>query len=101
MKLSNEQRARAVGMLKAGVNQAVVARAFGVHRSTISRLQSKFRETNTVADPPRAGRPRVTTLRQDRTNYVKCTCETALRQQHELHQRFLGVTDQWLAGIQY
>jgi len=67
MKLSNEQRARAVGMLEAGVNQAVVAREFGVHRSTISRLQSKFRETNTVADPPRAGRPRVTTLRQDRT----------------------------------
>jgi len=48
MKLSNEQRARAVGMLEAGVNQAVVAREFGVHRSTISRLQSRFRETNTV-----------------------------------------------------
>jgi len=67
MKLANEQRARAVGMLEAGVNQAVVAREFGVHRSTISRLQSKFRETNTVADRPGAGRPRVTTLRQDRT----------------------------------
>jgi len=26
MKLSNEQRARALGMLEAGVNQAVVAR---------------------------------------------------------------------------
>jgi len=39
MKLSNEQRARAVGILKAGVNQAVVAREFGVHRSTISCLQ--------------------------------------------------------------
>jgi len=48
MKLSNEQHARAVGMLEAGVYQAVVARDFGVHRSTISRLQSKFRETNTV-----------------------------------------------------
>jgi len=54
-------------MLEAGVNQAVVAREFGVHRSTVSCLQSKFRETNTVADRPRAGRPRVTTLRQDRT----------------------------------
>jgi len=30
MKFSNEQRARAVGMLEAGVNQAVVAREFGV-----------------------------------------------------------------------
>jgi len=54
-------------MLEAGGNQAVVARESGVHRSTISRLQSKFRDTNTVADRPRAGRPRVTTLRQDRT----------------------------------
>jgi len=49
-------------MLEAGVNQAVVAREFGVHRSTISRLQSKFRKTNTVADRPRAGRPRVNHL---------------------------------------
>jgi len=56
------KRARAVGMLEAGVNQAVVAREFGVHKSTISRLQSKFRETNTVADRPRAGRTCVTTL---------------------------------------
>jgi len=71
-------------MLEAGVNQAVVARAFGVHRSTISRLQSKFPETNTVADCPRAGRPRVTTLRQDRTirlvhlqNHLKTATRTA------------------------
>jgi len=67
MKLSNEQCERAVGMLKAGVNQTVVAREIGVHRSPISRLQSKFRKTNKKADRPRAGRPRVTTLRQDRT----------------------------------
>jgi len=71
-------------MLEAGVNQAVVAREFGVHMSTVSRLQSKFRETNTVADRPRAGRPRVTTLRQDRTirlmhlqNHLKTATRTA------------------------
>ena len=39
MKLLNEQRTRAVGMLEAGVNQAVVAREFGVHRSTISHCR--------------------------------------------------------------
>jgi len=84
MKLSNEQRTRAVEMLEAGVNQAVIAREFGVHRSTKCRLQSKFRETNTVADRPRAGRPRVTTLRQDRTirlmhlrNRLKTATQTA------------------------
>jgi len=71
-------------MLEAGVNQTVVAREFGVHRSTISRLQSKFRKTNTVADRPRAGRPPVTNLRQDRTirlihlqNHLKTATRTA------------------------
>jgi len=90
MKLSNEQRAHAVGMLEAGVNQAVVAREFGVHRSTISRLQSKFRETNTVADRPRAGRPRVTTLRQDRTirlMHLRNRLKTATRTASEIPGR--------------
>jgi len=67
MKLSNEKRACAVGMLEAGFYQAVVARVFGVHRLTRSRLQSKFRDTNTVAGRPCARRPFVTALRQDRT----------------------------------
>ena len=66
IRLSNEQRARAMGMLDAGVDKTVVARQFGVHRSTISRLAEKFRQTNTVNDRPRAGHPHVTTLRQDR-----------------------------------
>jgi len=90
MKLSNEQRARAVGMLEAGVNQAVVAREFDVHMSTISRLQSKFRETNTVADRPRAGRPRFTTLRQDRTirlMYLRNCLKTATRTASEIPRR--------------
>jgi len=106
MKLSNEQRARAVGMLEADVNQAVVARKFVVHRSTISRLKSKFRETNTVADRPRAGRPRVTTLLQDRTirllhlwNRLKAATRTASEipgcnrpvvSQHTVLRRLIG-----------
>ena len=60
MRLSNEQRARALGMLEAGTNQTVVAVTFGLHKSTISRLLQRYRTT-------RSGRPRVTTLRQDRT----------------------------------
>ena len=90
MKLSNEQRARAVGMLEAGVNQAVVAWEFGVHRSTISRLQSKFLETTAVADCPRAGRPRVTTLRQDRTirlMHLRNCLQTAKRTAAEIPGR--------------
>jgi len=90
VKLSNEQRARAVGMLETGVNQAGVARDFGVHRSTIRRLQSKFRETNTVADRPRARRPRVTTLRHDRTirlMHLRNRLKTASRTASEIPGR--------------
>jgi len=90
MKLSNEQHAHAVGMLEAVVNPAVVAREFGVHRSTVSRLQSKFRETNTVADRPRAGQPRVTTLRQDRTirlMHLRNRLKTASRTASEISGR--------------
>ena len=67
MRPSIEQRARAIGMVQAGADQNVVARHLGVHKSTISRLVQKFRQTNTVNDRPRSGRPRATTLRQDRT----------------------------------
>ena len=70
MMLSNQQRARALGMVEAGVDQSAVARTFGVHRSTITRLVRRYRETGTVNDRPRSGRPRATTLRQDRTMRV-------------------------------
>ena len=53
MRLTNVQRAGAICMLEAGTDQNVVARQFGVHKSTISRLSQKFRQTNSVNDPPR------------------------------------------------
>ena len=43
-----------------------VARAFGVHVSTIYRLTDRFLQNNNVVDRPRSGRPRVTSQRQDR-----------------------------------
>ena len=43
-----------------------VARAFGVHVSTIYRLTDRFLQNNDVVDRPRSGRPRVTSQRQDR-----------------------------------
>ena len=84
MMLSNQQRALALGMVEAGVDQSAVARTFGVHRSTITRLVRRYRQTGTVNDRPRTGRPRATTLRQDRTmsvmhlqNRFKTTTSTA------------------------
>ena len=93
MRPSIEQRARAIGMVQAGADQNVVARQLGVHKSTISRLVQKFRQTNTVNDRPRSGRPRATTLRQDRTIRLM-HLKTVLRQQHELQWRYLDEKDQ-------
>ena len=43
-----------------------VARHFQRHESTISRLLNRFQQTGNVADRLRSGRPRKTTLRDDR-----------------------------------
>ena len=56
-----------LGLVQAGADQNVVARQLGVHKLTIRSLVQKFRQTNTGNDRPRSGRPRATTLRQDRT----------------------------------
>ena len=65
-KLSNLDRARAVGQLEAGVKQRVVSARFGVSQSAISKLKRRFRDTGDVKDKPRSGRPRVTTPITDR-----------------------------------
>lgn len=65
-RLRQNQRVQAATMLAAGQTAAAVARAFGCHRNTISRLQQRFHATGDVVDRPRTGRPRVTTARTDR-----------------------------------
>ena len=65
-RLDKVNRERAIGMLDAGVSQGEVARRFGVHRTTINRLVSRVRNTQTTDDRPRSGRPRVTSHVQDR-----------------------------------
>ena len=66
MKLSSEQHARVLGQLEAWATAAHVARVLGVNERTVRRLRQRFATYGTVVDPPRSGRPRVTTLRQDR-----------------------------------
>ena len=64
----------------------------------MSRLAEKVRQTNTVNDRPRAGHPRVTTLRQDRAirlMHLRDRFKTATR----TGGRFVGETDLPLAGI--
>lgn len=70
-RLPQNFREQAIGMLTAGRSQTQIARHFGVARSTICRLQHRFRQTGSTRDRPRPGAPRVTTPRQDR--YIRLT----------------------------
>ena len=53
-------------MLSAGTSATVVSKHFGCTRKTIERLWRRLRVTGNVADRPRSGRPRVTTVADDR-----------------------------------
>ena len=61
-----EQREKAIGMLTAGMSARDVPRHFRRHESTISILLNRFQQTGNFADRPRSGRPRKTTLQEDR-----------------------------------
>ncbi|KAK7106294.1 hypothetical protein V1264_017563 [Littorina saxatilis] len=65
-RLSREDRQIALGRLQAGQSESAIARHFHVSQSTISRLWVRFQATGSVADLPRAGRPRATTAAHDR-----------------------------------
>jgi transposase len=65
-RLSEVDRNQAIGMFVAGSSKSAIARRFGCHHSTISRLVARYQQTGTVRDRVRPGRARVTTLRQDR-----------------------------------
>jgi transposase len=64
--LTGNEAAQAVGMFQAGQVQRAVAGQFNVSQSVISRLWNGFHHTGNIAERPRSGRPRKTTMRQDR-----------------------------------
>ncbi len=68
-RLNENDRLRIIGMLQAGMGQAVVATRFHVHRNTISDLWRRHQQFAHVGDRPRAGRPRVTSRQQD--NHIR------------------------------
>lgn len=65
-RLTRDERNQAIGMATGGMSFAQIALRMRVHRHTIARLMSRHRTTDSVADRPRSGRPRVTTPAQDR-----------------------------------
>lgn len=65
-KLRSEQRQNAIGRLQAGSTQQAVANHFGVSRQTISNLWRRYNATQSVQDRARSGRPRITSVAQDR-----------------------------------
>ena len=64
-RLDESKRNQAIGMLAVGVTKSEVERRLNCHPSTIARLFRRYRQTGTVKDLPKSGRPRITTRRQD------------------------------------
>ncbi|VDI83638.1 Hypothetical predicted protein [Mytilus galloprovincialis] len=65
-KLSIAERWQVVGMANTGLSCRRIAVHFGVNHTVIIRLVQRYRQTGSVEDRPRAGRPRKTTPREDR-----------------------------------
>mgnify|MGYP001122559115 CR=1 FL=1 len=65
-RMSEQNRAIAIGLLEANFSVKAVARRMGVTPKAIRKLRERFQNTQEVKDRPRTGRPRVTTARQDR-----------------------------------
>ena len=64
--LLQNERGCAVGMFQAGMTQTEIENHFNCTGMTIYRLLVRVRATSTPSDRRRSGRPRETTLRQDR-----------------------------------
>jgi transposase len=65
-RLLQNERERAIVMFQAGMTQTEIANHFNCSRMTIYKLLVCVRATGTTSDRWRNGRPRETTLRQDR-----------------------------------
>ena len=58
VRLSNLDRARAIGMVQSGTLCHDVALTFGVNKSTITRLMTRYRDAGDVKDRAKNGCPR-------------------------------------------
>lgn len=70
-----EVRKLIVEAVKEGRKQSDVAKQFHVNQATVSRLINQFKTRKDLADSPRIGRPRKTTVRIDRVIKMKSTAD--------------------------
>ena len=64
--LSTEARTRVVVLVEEGYSMNEVAKKMKVSRCCVQQIVKKYKNTGTVVDRPRCGRPKVSTNRQDR-----------------------------------
>ena len=65
-RLSREQRIQVQTLREEGISINILAERFNVDRRTILRLGQRVRETGRTDDRPREGRPRISSVREDR-----------------------------------
>ena len=71
-RLNDADRGRAIAMHQEGIALREIARRLEVSLSVIQRLRDRWRNTGSVAERHRSGRPRITTRRQDRSVVLSC-----------------------------
>ena len=65
-KVDAKTRTRAVVLVEEGYSYRDVGTRLGISYKTVFRLVKKHRETGSIVDKPRSGRPKATTEREDR-----------------------------------
>ena len=96
-RLTDLDRARAIGQLQAGVPQNQVAALFGVSPSTISKVKAKFHIMGDVRDRPQSGHPKKTTPQEDRFLTLSALRYRKLSST-DLQSRFAGPCGRWLSA---
>lgn len=91
-RLTEEQRIRICILLdEALYTSKELAEQFNVDKSTITRLYSKYKKTNSTKDLPKSGRPRILDKREERraVRYiVSGECSTATQVQQKLQSDY-------------
>ena len=76
--MQREGRFRAVVLIEDGYSYRDVGTQLSISHKTVFRLVKKRRETGSIVDKPRIGRPKVTTEREDRILVRKSSSDRRL-----------------------